>query len=89
VRATDLNIAPLGEAHSAIARVATVANVDTVVCDGRVLKRGDRLVGIDVQQVVAEAEQSLTGLRSRAGPNWQPRALQREDRELAMLAACA
>ena len=89
VRATDLNIAPLGEAHSAIARVATVANVDTVICDGRVLKRGGRLVGIDVQQVVAEAEQSLAGLRSRAGPNWQPKALRAEDRELAMLGACA
>jgi 5-methylthioadenosine/S-adenosylhomocysteine deaminase len=89
VRATDLNIAPLGEAHSAIARVATVANVDTVVCDGKVLKRGGRLVGVDVQQVVAEAEESLRGLRSRAGPNWQPKAMHGEDRELAMLGACA
>lgn len=89
VRATDLNMAPLGEAHSAIARVATVANVDTVICDGRVLKRGGRLVGIDVRQVVAEAEQSLAGLRSRAGPKWQPKAMRPEDRELAMLGACA
>jgi cytosine/adenosine deaminase-related metal-dependent hydrolase len=89
VRTTDLNIAPLGEVHSALARAATVANVDTVICDGRVLKRGGRLVGIDVQQVVAEAEQSLAGLRSRAGPNWQPKALGPEDREFAMLGACA
>jgi cytosine/adenosine deaminase-related metal-dependent hydrolase len=89
VRATDLNIAPLGEVHSAIARAATVANVDTVICDGKVLKRGGRLVGIDVQQVAAEAEQSLAGLRSRAGPNWQPKALRPEDREIAMLGACA
>jgi hypothetical protein len=66
-----------------------VANVDTVVCDGNVLKRGGRLVGVDVQQVVAEAEESLRGLRSRAGPNWQPKAKHREDRELAMLGACA
>ncbi len=89
VRATDLNMAPLGEAHSALARVATVANVDTVICDGRVLKRGGRLVGVDVPQIVAEAEQSLAGLRSRAGPNWQPKALRPEERELAMLGACA
>lgn len=89
VRATDLNMAPLGEAHSAIARVATVANVDTVICDGRILKRGGRLVGVDVPRIVAEAEESLSGLRSRAGPNWQPKALRPEERELAMLGACA
>jgi len=89
VRATDLNIAPLGEVHSALARAATAANVDTVICDGRVLKRGGRLVGLDVPTIVAEAEQSLAGLRSRAGPNWQSKALRPEDRELAMLGACA
>jgi len=89
VRATDLNIAPLGEVHSALARAATVSNVDTVICDGRVLKRAGRLVGLDVPTIVAEAEQSLAGLRSRAGPNWQPKALRPEERELAMLGACA
>jgi 5-methylthioadenosine/S-adenosylhomocysteine deaminase len=89
VRSNDLNMAPLGQAHSALARVATVANVDTVICDGRVLKRGGRLVGVDVQQVVREAEESLAGLRSRAGSNWAPKAAVPQDRELAMLGACA
>ena len=89
VRTTDLNMAPLGEAHSALARVATVSNVDTVICDGRVLKRNGRLVGIDPRQVAQEAEQSLAALRSRAGPNWQPKVQAPVDRELAMLGACA
>lgn len=74
VRTTDLNMVPLGEVHSALARVATVANVDTVIIDGRVLKRGGKLVGVDVEQVVREAEESSNNLRRRAGGIWAPRA---------------
>ena len=73
VRATDLNMVPLGEVHSALARVATVANVDTVIIDGRVLKRGGRLVGVDVERVVREAEESSNNLRRRAGGIWAPK----------------
>jgi cytosine/adenosine deaminase-related metal-dependent hydrolase len=73
VRATDLNMTPLGEVHSALARVATVANVDTVIIDGRVLKRGGKLVGVDVAAVVREAEESSNELRKKAGGIWAPR----------------
>lgn len=37
----------------------------------------------------AVANESLAGLQRRAGANWQPKALLPEDRELAMLGACA
>jgi len=40
-------------------------NVDTVVVDGRVLKRGGKLVAIDPHQVVAEARLALAGVRER------------------------
>jgi 5-methylthioadenosine/S-adenosylhomocysteine deaminase len=89
VRATDLNIAPLGEPHGALVKAATVANVDTVICDGRVLKRGGRLVGVDVARIVADAEETLASLRRKAGPNWAPKADKPVDLELALLGACA
>jgi 5-methylthioadenosine/S-adenosylhomocysteine deaminase len=72
VRATDPNIVPVGEAHSALARAATVSNVDTVLIDGKILKWKGKLVGIDVDKVVREAEESSNGLRRRAGGIWAP-----------------
>ena len=41
-------------------------NVDTVLVDGRLVKRGGRLVGVDVADVVARASASLAGIRERA-----------------------
>ena len=41
-------------------------NVDTVVIDGRVLKRDGKLVAIDAHKVVAEARVALAGVRERA-----------------------
>lgn len=73
VRTNDINMAPLGEVHSALARVATVANVDTVMIDGRMVKRGGRLLGYDISKVVRDAEESSDALRRRAGGIWAPR----------------
>jgi cytosine/adenosine deaminase-related metal-dependent hydrolase len=67
VRTTDLNMAPLGDPVQAIVRSAQPHNVDTVVVDGRILKRGGQMTAIDVQQVVREAAESLAATRARAG----------------------
>jgi cytosine/adenosine deaminase-related metal-dependent hydrolase len=40
-------------------------NVDTVVVDGRILKRGGRLTAIDPGKVVADARTALAGVRER------------------------
>ena len=40
-------------------------NVDTVVVDGRILKRGGKLVAVDVPKVVADARSALAGVRER------------------------
>ncbi len=40
-------------------------NVDTVVVDGRILKRNGRLTAIDVQKVIADARSALAGVRER------------------------
>ena len=45
---------------------AQPANVDTVIVDGRILKRGGALVGLDAAQVSQEARAALAGVRSRA-----------------------
>ena len=68
VRTTDLNMAPLGDPVTAIVRSAQPHNVDTVVIDGRILKRNGRLTAIDADEVAAQAAESLAGLKKRA--NW-------------------
>ena len=68
IRTTDLNMAPLGDPVTAVVRSAQPHNVDTVVIDGRILKRGGRLTGLNAEEIVAQAVESLAGLRRRA--NW-------------------
>ena len=44
-------------------------NVDTVIVDGRILKRGGKLTSIDTDQVLTDAAASLEAVRKRA--NWR------------------
>jgi len=44
-------------------------NVDTVIVDGRILKRGGKLTALPTGQVLADAAASLEGIRKRA--NWR------------------
>jgi cytosine/adenosine deaminase-related metal-dependent hydrolase len=67
VRGTDLNIAPVVDVESSIVRSATPANVDTVLVDGRVLKRGGRLTVHDAGSVVRAATEAANRVRKRAG----------------------
>jgi cytosine/adenosine deaminase-related metal-dependent hydrolase len=67
VRALDLNIAPVVDAPNALVHAAQPHNVDTVIVDGRILKRGGQLVALDAEQVSREAAESLAVLRARAG----------------------
>jgi 5-methylthioadenosine/S-adenosylhomocysteine deaminase len=72
VRAGDLNVAPLAELESTVVRSVTPANVDTVLVDGRILKRHGELVAVDVDQVVREAQASSHAIRTRAGGRLAP-----------------
>jgi cytosine/adenosine deaminase-related metal-dependent hydrolase len=72
IRADDINIAPLADVESAIVRSATPANVDTVMIDGRILKRGGDLIAYDVEEVVREAALSAHAVRVRAGGRLAP-----------------
>nr|WP_304655515.1 amidohydrolase family protein [Neorhizobium galegae] len=67
VRADDLNMLPYGRPEAMIGRTARAANVDTVLVDGRVMKRGGKLVGLDVERIKEEAVREAYDLRKRAG----------------------
>jgi cytosine/adenosine deaminase-related metal-dependent hydrolase len=44
---------------------AQPANVDTVIVDGRVLKRAGALTAVDLAQVRDDAARALAGVRAR------------------------
>jgi cytosine/adenosine deaminase-related metal-dependent hydrolase len=72
LRASDLNMVPFGNVDCAIVRSATAANVDTVIVDGRLMKRGGRLVGLDVETIKRAAVASAFAIRQRAGGRFAP-----------------
>jgi cytosine/adenosine deaminase-related metal-dependent hydrolase len=55
-------------AHMAI-ESTQAGNVETVIVDGRILKRGGKLTALPVDQVLADAAASFDALRKRA--NWR------------------
>ena len=65
----DANMSTLPKANwpTLIVRHAQPSNVDTVVVDGRILKRKGRLLALDWDRVRHEAEQSAGALLRRAG----------------------
>ncbi len=66
VRANDLNVAPLANIEATVVRSVTPANVDTVISDGRILKRGGTLTVFDVPEVVANAERAAQAVLRRS-----------------------
>ncbi len=48
-------------------RSATPANVDTVLVDGRIVKREGKLVAYDVDKIVRDAKASSLRIRTAAG----------------------
>jgi cytosine/adenosine deaminase-related metal-dependent hydrolase len=72
VRLDDLNMAPAADVEAALVRCALPVNVDTVVVDGRVLKRRGALTAWDVRRVILDAEESAIAVRTRAGGRLAP-----------------
>lgn len=67
VRTDDVTIAPFTDPANMIATATGAEHVDTVVVDGRFVKRNGRLTSVDTRQVVRDAQQSLEALLKRAG----------------------
>lgn len=68
VRTGEVNIAPVGDPYEALISFAQPRNVDTVVVDGRVLRRGGEFTALDFAGVLKDAAESAAALRARA--NW-------------------
>jgi cytosine/adenosine deaminase-related metal-dependent hydrolase len=73
INTDEVNIAPAAHPNTTVVQSATPANVDTVMVDRRILKRGGKLVGIDVEAIVEAAKTSALRIRSAAGGVLAPR----------------
>src|SRR5262245_64074232 len=67
IRTNDINVAPLANIETTVVQSATPANVDTVLVDGRIVKRHGKLVAYNVEKVVREAKASALRIRAAAG----------------------
>ncbi|RPI57073.1 MAG: amidohydrolase, partial [Lysobacterales bacterium] len=65
-----VNLAVLTEPAHLLVEAAQPANVDTVIIDGRIVKRGGRLTSIDVGDVVDAAARASESVRRRSGWGW-------------------
>ncbi len=66
VSTNALNIGVFTDPVRMLIECVTPDNIDTVVIDGRILKRGGRLVEVDVPAVLSGARSSLASVRARA-----------------------
>jgi cytosine/adenosine deaminase-related metal-dependent hydrolase len=67
IRTDDVNIAPLAQIEATVVMSATPANVDSVMVDGRFVKRRGKLTEVDAAEIVARAKKSAEKIRSAAG----------------------
>jgi cytosine/adenosine deaminase-related metal-dependent hydrolase len=65
-----LNLAVLTEPAHLLVEAAQPANVDTVLIDGRIVKRGGRLTTVDVADIIDDAGRAFTEVRRRSGWTW-------------------
>ena len=70
VRTGDINIAPVGDPYEALVMLAQPRNVDTVIVDGRILRRAGEFTALDHAQILREAREAALALRTRT--NWPP-----------------
>jgi len=68
VSTRDVNIGVFTDPAHMLVEAAQPSNVDTVVVDGRILKRRGKLMTYDTRQVVGQASAALAGVRKRG--NW-------------------
>jgi cytosine/adenosine deaminase-related metal-dependent hydrolase len=67
-----VNLGVRTEAAHLLVEAAQPANVDTVMIDGRIVKRGGRLTSTDVGEVIDAAQRAYDGVRRRSNWSWPP-----------------
>jgi 5-methylthioadenosine/S-adenosylhomocysteine deaminase len=70
VNTRQVNLAPFTEPAHMLVEAAQPANVDTVVVDGKILKRAGALTAVDVGEVIDDAAAAYQALRKRSGWAW-------------------
>ena len=65
INTNALNMAVVTDPAHLVLEATGPENVDTVVVDGRILKRGGKLAAVDTAKVIAEARAALAGVRER------------------------
>jgi len=68
VNTRDVNMGPFTDPYYMLVDSAQPGNVDTVMVDGRILKRNGKLAAIDTGMLMAEASKASREVRDRA--NW-------------------
>jgi 5-methylthioadenosine/S-adenosylhomocysteine deaminase len=66
LRTDAINVAPLNNAPGAIVTLMDTSNVDTVLIAGKVMKRGGKLVGVDLNKIRRTVEASRDAVLARA-----------------------
>jgi 5-methylthioadenosine/S-adenosylhomocysteine deaminase len=66
VRTTDINMAPAGNPYEAIVSFGLPTNVDTVIVDGRIMRRAGKFTTFDHARILTEAREAAMGLRYKA-----------------------
>ncbi|MGB6754250.1 MAG: amidohydrolase family protein [Xanthobacteraceae bacterium] len=63
----SVNLGIVSDPYETVVGAVQPANVDSVMVDGRILKRGGKLVALDAAQIVSDAKTANIALRARAG----------------------
>jgi 5-methylthioadenosine/S-adenosylhomocysteine deaminase len=66
LRTDAINVAPLNNVPGAIVTLMDTSNVDTVLIAGKVMKRGGKLVGVDLNKIRRTVEASRDAVLARA-----------------------
>ena len=67
LRTDTINVMPFNNAYGAIVLGMDTSNVDTVFIAGKVMKQGGRLIGVDLDRVRRDAEQSRDYVTAKGG----------------------
>ena len=66
VRTNAPSMAMIGDLYDALVQLAQPSDVDTVVVDGRIVRRNGKFTTLDHEEVIREASEAVTGLKARA-----------------------
>jgi 5-methylthioadenosine/S-adenosylhomocysteine deaminase len=67
LRTDTINVMPFNNAYGAVVLAMDTSNVDTVFIAGKAVKQGGRLLGVDLDRIRRDAEQSRDFIVGKAG----------------------